>query len=853
MVSVKKSVYCLLALVLLVISMDVEPRTEQMPQKEFAQEAPEKISINYVDEDILDIINDLSAKKDVNVIVPTGASALKVKVNFKLPYKETIDGAWDLLLTFLDMAGYAMLPKNGMYIITKKTKEVFDAKHARQPARLFIDTPPEQLDATDERITYLYYFTNIKVSEGGDGHIAEVAKKILPDQTFYKLDASNNSILLNGKSFDIKAFMELISQFDHIGYKEQIEFIELRYTSADNVARMFNDQILKTTQPKTSLARLRSDTKKPSEDSYFPESIKIIPYERRNSLVVLGRLQAIERVRDFIYKYIDVELESGQSILHVYKLQYLEAASFAKVLENIVKQGGATGGTGQSKGTSAGGIEKFFKDVIIIPDKPSVQPKPNEMQYAGSNKLIIAARNDDWIRIKELIEKLDRPQPQVIIEVLIADLTLNDIRRLGAQFRNPAGIPFPGQTSMQAAHLVNPVIQQDFSGGSASSHTDATSLATDLIEQGIQNATGGDPSALTPASFTQNVLGASAGSAVLQMADDDGKTWSILKILNSFSYVKVLSHPHVVVTNNHKAKISGGQERKVQDQANPGGSGTTVQRKDIKATLDVEITPRISSNNEVVLNLNIDINEFSSADAADGNRNIRKLTTSAYLKSGDVLALGGLVKTNMQDESTRTPILAHVPILGWLFKNRQENEDQTSLAVFITPTIIHPKLRSGIDDYTNMYTQIAKNHSQKEELFHGLKDPITRWFFGGEVESGKAVDEFMTHLQDEEYDDEAIKDTSVSEIDTPHAVVVDDRVQRVKQLLADNESAEIKKSSPLISHARAAVPVPEIPAPEPICVSNVQEVDADDRVLTRSEMLKALLKDADAPVVSSAA
>ena len=67
--------------------------------------------------------------------------------------------------------------------------------------------------------------------------------------------------------------------------------------------------------------------------------------------------------------------------------------------------------------------------------------------------MIIAARSDDWKRIRPLIEELDQPQPQVLIEVLIADLTLDDTRALGSMFRNPLSIPMPNKMNIQSGQL----------------------------------------------------------------------------------------------------------------------------------------------------------------------------------------------------------------------------------------------------------------------------------------------------------------------------------------------------------------------------------------------------------------
>ena len=135
---------------------------------------------------------------------------------------------------------------------------------------------------------------------------------------------------------------------------------------------------------------------------------------------------------------------TGESILHIYDLQYLNAVNFQSTLQSIVNNSnGSSGSLGsQSTGSSAGTIingEQYFKGVIIQAETnntgSSSQNYNNFFNNNSSgaslaqpsqaaNRLLIAAQHEDWIRIKTLIEELDKPQLQVAIEVLIVDLNL---------------------------------------------------------------------------------------------------------------------------------------------------------------------------------------------------------------------------------------------------------------------------------------------------------------------------------------------------------------------------------------------------------------------------------------------
>ncbi len=697
---------------------------EKVTGKSKQKKRKAEISFLFKDEDLVDIINMLAAKKGVNIVLPTGANAIKEKVNLNIDHKLTLTEAWDMLYSLLDIAGYSMIPKKDLYVIVKNSKNV-----SRESLPIYINTIPNDLPDTDERIRYMYYLTNIKASQEFDNQLGALFKELLPDDALYKADKGANGILLIAKARDIKSLMKIVEAMDQTGFQERLELIRLRYTNAGILANLFNENILKTAAP-TPISRFRASAQANQAATYFSKNVKVISEPRTNSLVVLGRVQAVERVKDFIFKYIDVQLDSGKSILHIYELQYLDADEFAPVLQNIVDSS-RSGGTEQSRaGGKQAGTERFFDQVIIQPDSPGqASSEGEEGKYFGGNKLVIAARNDDWKRIKDLIESLDKPQPQVIIEVLIADLTLDDARRLGAITRNPLDIPFPGEVTGQAA-MAGPVILDS----NDPDVIDTLKGVNSDLNSVVIPTTGGDVA--LPATFR-------AGTSVISISDPDGRTWGILDLLKLFTHTKILSHPHIIATNNQKATVEVGESRLVEDQAAPSTSGITRRKKTIEANTKVHLTPRISAANTVNLQVLIDIDQFQNASVDNGNRINRDLVTNASIKSGDILALGGLVREVTQDVVARTPILSKIPILGWLFKQKNKEIQQTSLTIFISPTIIQPKLRGGVGEYTKAYVDVAKNYSRQGALFDNLRDPITRWFFKTNSEAVDTTDDFL--------------------------------------------------------------------------------------------------------------
>lgn len=713
--------------------------------------APKKnITIDYTDEALIDVINAIAAKKQINIVLPIKEQLeqlSKCKVTVHLKEKLTLEEAWSFLITLLDFEGYSLIKEADIYEIVKNSKDI-----NREPLPLYIGTEVDQLPDTDQRIRYIYYLSNLKLDPNANkdkkNEVYALLDTLLPqikDAPNTYLDANTNSIIFSEKSNSIKSAAKVIQYLDQLEIQEKMEFIKLRYLDAKFVADLFNKEIT----PPVANTYL---TNTPASDAgYFSQKLKIMADTKNNALIVLGKTQAIERVKDFIFKYLDAPLDEGHTMLHVYQLQYLDAGDFAPILERVVKNESkkSTGQSTTAAGAATEGPERFFGEVIVKSDAPDNKTS-EENKYWGGNKLVIACSGEDWKRIKQLIEELDIPQAQVVIEVLIAELTSKQTRQLGSMLRNPACFPFPRNMNAQSAQLTG-VITDATQAGVSPAITPPTTIQADLLGNVLVPASASGSTAgvsLANPSYTQ------AGTSMLAISDKStGSVWNILEILDFLTWENIITNPHVIAMNNVQTEILAKQSRFLIDRAaNTAGSGATeIVNKWIDAPVVVKVTPRISSANTVNLNLDISIDEFNTPSSQVDTQNptqqtraTRKLQTNANVASGDILTLGGLTRHDDSDNVTRTPVLGQLPIIGYLFKNRSKTESETSLTVFICPTIIQPRLRSGISTYTNDYVKISKDYIQEGGLFESLRDPITRWFFTN-VENNpiQDVDDFM--------------------------------------------------------------------------------------------------------------
>lgn len=682
------------------------------------------LSFSFREEPLADVITLVAAERGVNIVMPAGADAITSKVTLHMENPLTVDEAWDMLHTILNVAGYSLVLRGSMYAIVKNNK----ATITKEPVPLYINVPADELPNTDQRIRYLHYLSNIKLTDDATGHggqstseIDTVLQNFLSDTGKYLTDAKTNGILLIDRADVIKSVMKIVGALDQLTFRERLEIIKLRYIDVEMAAQLFEESVLKSDREAQRYG-LR-DRKPQDEANYFSRQIKVTAEPRTNALVLVGREQAVLRLKEFIEKYIDIPLDSGESILHVYQLQYLDAAELAPVLENIVKSSKSKGAGQSASEQQQSGTERSFEGVVIKTDKPQGggHDSENAIKYSGGNKLIIAAKSDDWKVIKPIIEELDKPQPTVLIEVLIVDLTAEDARLLGMSVRNPADLPMPKNVDFQTVQVTPQAAIPD-------TIDNTTNLANNLLGTYTIPASTG--------SATNFAALAPAGSTLLSFNDKDGSTWGIAQLLQTFVHSKILSHPHVIAINNKEAYIKVGEQRLLQGEA--VSAVNPVVKKELKdADLTVTITPRISSSERVSLKVNIDINEWVSGSSND--MITRKMTTIAEVHTGAILALGGLIKVETRSGLNESPIFAKVPILGWLFKRKNVDEVKTNLTVFISPTVIEPRLRGGVSEYTTEHLDIAQRYLTEGELFDSLRDPITRFFFHEEGMNNKKI------------------------------------------------------------------------------------------------------------------
>jgi general secretion pathway protein D len=642
------------------------------------------IYLNFDNASIASIVNYLGEQKKINVIPHKDLATVNVTMSTRQGL--TLERAWNVLLTLLEINGFSMIKVGDVYRIVSNKENKFEPLPTYSSGT---GTEPDALPDSDLTVRYIYFFKNIK---------AELAREILGnmlDREGLLISADLNACIIKEKCFSIKAAMKIIKELDLGGLSEQIRVIPLNHANSETVAQLFQE-ILQTAAQQEKVIRFAEKEKK--ERTYFSTSTKIFSDASKNTLILFGTEKNINKVVEFIYKYIDIPIGGAQSRLHIKEIKYAKAEDLKLILDEIVKP---PAGQASDKSIVVGEY-KFFEDVVI-----SAERATEEGSRGGGNRLIVACKMDDWKRLEGLIAKLDKPQPQVALEIMILNIDVDQKKQLGSQLWQMFG--------HKLGMGINEVEFRNLSAGKIAGKDEVRNYIQ-LAEPDYEGK--GNPMFI------------SLGKAATQTNPYEN-VWSMIKMVATSENSNVIAQPFLVTNNNQPCHVDVTRTYRIYGQLE-STKGELSKRKvqDAEAAISVEITPKMNLNGTIDLDINIKVDEWINPDPTIGSKFNRALKTKASMLAGEVLSLGGLTKRTDTEDVSKTPILGDIPIIGSIFfKNKKKTQVESNLYIFIRPSIIKPKFEGAPDEYTQLKLDYAKYQLFKTDTFVQERDPIQRWFF----------------------------------------------------------------------------------------------------------------------------
>lgn len=266
-----------------------------------------------------------------------------------------------------------------------------------------------------------------------------------------------------------------------------------------------------------------------------------------------------------------------------------------------------------------------------------------------TNTLIIQELPDNIDTLLAVIENLDAPEPQVIIEARIVEATKSFSRTLGIEWG------------------------YDFVADQANGNTTGLQFPNNVDTDGrIALLTGGANGFINMR--LGSILNTFNLDARLQVAENEG-------------LVNLVSAPRVTTLNNNAASIQSGVQLPIQTVSN-----RTVSVQFVNATLQLQVTPQVTAEGTIVLDINVAKRSPAPGLAIVGSTNApiqtREARTKVIVRDGGTTVIGGIYEVTANNVQDRVPGLSNIPILGNLFKNRNRQNSNDELMIFITPRIV---------------------------------------------------------------------------------------------------------------------------------------------------------------------
>jgi len=362
---------------------------------------------------------------------------------------------------------------------------------------------------------------------------------------------------------------------------------------------------------------------------------------------------------------------------------------------------------------------------------------------ARTNSLVITERPSRMKRIRPVIEQLDHPTDQVMIESKFVEISNNDIRNIGVNWSSLSGYAISanqgangvfnyGNSHGTGTNLLNQnqagttgtanatngstsgttgstALQNTATNGTNNSTTNgvATNTATTTTGSSITNNTGSNSSTTvgnsvdnainTATSLANNVTVAGQTTNVLSAVFNADQFKLVLSALQQLNSAKIVSNPTIVTLNNTEASINVGQQYPIPSYSFNQQTGTFqvdgFVYKDIGIIL--KVTPQVNARGFIKLTLAPEVSQNQGTTSFGGASGAsipiigtRKAVTQVSLKDGYTMGIGGLISTNYNSGVNKVPLLGNIPIIGYLFKQDTRNNVVDNLVIFITAKTI---------------------------------------------------------------------------------------------------------------------------------------------------------------------
>jgi general secretion pathway protein D len=674
--------------------------------------------LNFDSADVETVVHAASEVLGFNyVIAPDVRGKVTVQTSGRIPQEDV----FNVLLAVLEVHGFTAVKTGTLYKIVR----IPDAATRAVPT--VVGTTLEPARDPDEILTQIVpvRFTNVNDLR------TLLQPLVSPQRGSLIAHRETNILILTDTASNIRRLLDIVRLVDVEVALEEIQIIPLQFADAGELAQILTQLFASgrlrpagapAAAPVSAPAPGAPAAPAPRAPGAAAERPPLILAERRsNVLVVNARRNELETIKSLIAR-LDVNITGGRRIF-IYFAENAKAKDLAATMNAIYgKETGAASTAPATLRQAAGEPRQPPTGTVYAPTAPP-PPPPGAASGTGvaeaslvegqfrfiadeaTNSIILATYPRFWSEFEQTLRQLDRSPRQVLVEVLVAEITLTDETKLGIEWAVREG-------------------RFDFSN--------APGLGTNAAGTLQGRPTFKIPTAATAGATT--AISTLAGFNLFTLATD--RFFAALNAFAAANLANVLSSPSIMTSENKKAVINvsdsipivTSQQVPIGGTTTPTAANTTsvigtqsVEYRDAGVILTV--TPRIGERGTVALEVKQEVNDVGDPEPPTGSRRIikREAETSVVLLNNQTLVLGGLIRDRRGKVERGIPVLQDIPILGYFFGAKTHTLQKTELLILITPRVIGTAL-----DAATVTDAMRKASPQIEEsLKKGVRLPPT--------------------------------------------------------------------------------------------------------------------------------
>lgn len=456
----------------------------------------------------------------------------------------------------------------------------------------------------------------------------------------------------------------------------------------------------------------------------MPRGTDIVVYEPSNMLIITATPMGIMKFLKLL-EAIDIPASERDAVrTFVYYVENGEAKKLADILRNTYAKKTQTGTPVKTVSPTPGAPTPVpVPSVTTRPRTPVTGATVQEglageiegdiliEAYEDINAIIIKTTPRGYLALLETIRRLDVQPKQVLIEVLIAEITLDDTTKFGIEWL-ASGL-LPGSS----AGIIGGVAEVPANF--------LKSVTTGGTGTGTGTGTGGTTSPSTTTTEMSFVPVLSSGTFANVI--DPGRFNALLTAAATNDKINVLASPHILALDNKEAKIEIADEVPVATSITQPSAGATttitstsqVQFKSAGTILTV--TPHINEKKQVTLKITQEVSELGAKVPIGGQDfqgfKTRKANTTAIVQDGHTLVIGGIINERIQNTRKGIPLLSQIPLFGYLFGTTTDINQRKELILMVTPHVVqnHTEADELTKEFESKIKVIKGRHQKKDK------------------------------------------------------------------------------------------------------------------------------------------